>query len=66
MELLIFCILIWACFGGLSVWIASQKGRSAGEGFVLGFAFGPLGVIVESLLPNGDDALGPRKAGVSS
>ena len=32
-------------------WVASQKGRSAGEGFVLGLLFGPLGVLVEALLP---------------
>jgi len=28
-----------------------QKSRFGGEGFVLGFLFGPLGVIVEAALP---------------
>jgi hypothetical protein len=37
----------------LSAWIAGQKNRSGGEGFNLGALFGPLGVLVEALLPAG-------------
>jgi hypothetical protein len=41
---------IMAAFGS---WIAGQRGRSGFEGFILGFLFGPLGVLVEALLPPG-------------
>jgi len=37
--------------GLLSAWIAMQRGRSPIEGLILGGLFGPLGVIVECLLP---------------
>jgi hypothetical protein len=37
--------------GALGLWTAMQKGRSTTEGFVLGLIFGPLGVILEGLLP---------------
>ncbi len=33
-------------------WIASQRGRSKREGALLGFFFGPFGMIVEALLPS--------------
>ena len=39
--------------GGFGVWIANQKGRKELEGFILGFFFGPLGIIVEAVLPLG-------------
>ncbi len=51
MEILIFCVLCWLCMGVFAVWIAAQKGRPAAEGFLVGFLFGPLGVLVEALLP---------------
>lgn len=38
----------FSLFGG---WIASQKRRSIEEGMLIGGLFGPIGVIVESLLP---------------
>ncbi len=38
-------------FGGFGAWIAGQKNRDANEGAVLGGLFGPIGVIVEALLP---------------
>lgn len=37
--------------GLLGAWVASQKGRPAAEGLLLGAVFGPLGVIIEALLP---------------
>src|SRR3974377_1465552 len=53
MELLI-AIGVWCLvFGGLGGWIADQKSRDAGEGACLGFVFGPLGVLIEGLLPQG-------------
>ncbi len=41
-------------FGMLGLWTASQKRRSTTEGFVLGAFFGPLGVVLEGLLPSGE------------
>lgn len=42
-----------AIFGLFGAWIATQRDRPGGEGFILGAIFGPLGVIVEVLLPQG-------------
>lgn len=39
-------------FGLLGRWVADQCGRRGSEGFVLGFLFGPVGVIIEALLPH--------------
>lgn len=55
MELLAYlfvCVVIATVFGFLGSFIADQKGRSSGEGFLLGFLFGPLGCLIEVLLPN--------------
>ncbi len=41
-------------FGFFGAWVASQKHRGICEGFTLGLVFGPLGVIVEAVLPNMD------------
>jgi len=43
----------------LSVWIAHQKYRRFGEGLLLGYFFGPLGIIVEGLLPVGQTPTQP-------
>jgi hypothetical protein len=40
--------LLFACFGA---WIAAAKGRSKTEGLILGLLFGPLGCLIEALLP---------------
>ncbi len=40
-------------FGAFGAWVAAQRGRGGGEGLILGFLFGPLGVLVEALLPQG-------------
>ena len=49
---------LWALaavlFGGLGAWIGVQKQRGAAEGFALGLLFGPLGVLVELFLPQGE------------
>jgi len=39
-------------FGWLGSYIANQKQRGGGEGFALGILFGPLGCLIEALLPN--------------
>lgn len=33
-------------FGGLAAYIAEEKGRSHGEGFILGFFFGIFGLLL--------------------
>lgn len=40
-----------AAFGGLGAFVAGAKGRSVGEGFLLGSLFGPIGALIEALLP---------------
>lgn len=43
----------WGCvFGGFGAYIASQKGRSEGEGMAFGFCLGPIGLLIVSILPN--------------
>lgn len=44
-------LVLWPALGR---WIALQKGRSFREGVVLALVFGPLGILVEALLPNRD------------
>ena len=46
----IFMLLFWAIWSVVGRYVATQKRRSAVEGFVLGM-LGPLGVIIEALLP---------------
>ncbi len=47
----IVVLIVWAVFGWFGAYIAEQKGRGSTEGFVLGFLFGPLGCLIEALLP---------------
>lgn len=42
--------VVFAAFG---LWVARQKQRSAYEGLLIGALFGPLGVLVEAMLPQG-------------
>ena len=52
MEILIPIVVVVAlAFATLGAWIASQKNRDGGEGFILGLLFGPVGVIIEAVLP---------------
>jgi hypothetical protein len=37
--------------GGVGTYIAEMKGRSVGEGFLFGFFFGPLGLVIEACMP---------------
>ena len=45
-------VVVFAVFGA---WVAIQCRRSEMEGFLLGALFGPIGVIVEALLPSVTD-----------
>jgi hypothetical protein len=56
MDLTVFLVVgvVFAVvFGVLGQYIAIQKDRDGGEGFLLGFLFGPLGVFVEACMPVG-------------
>lgn len=48
---LLLLLVMWLAFAGLGAWIAGQKHRSVEEGFALGLIFGPLGCLIEALLP---------------
>ena len=49
--IVIACFACMVVFGALGKYIASQSGRSEFEGLVLGVLFGPLGCLIEALLP---------------
>ena len=53
MEILIlFGISAWVIvWGGFGVYVATQKGRSAGEGIVFGIVLGPIGLLIVACLP---------------
>ena len=56
-NLLLYSIIGAIITGALGRYVASEKGRSGGEGFLLGFLFSILGVIIVALLPpKGNDA----------
>ena len=52
LSLLVGVLVAVLVFGGLGVWVASVKHRSSSEGALLGGLLGPLGVIIEALLPS--------------
>lgn len=56
MELIAGLAIGLCVFGFLGLYVATQKNRPITEGFILGLAFGPLGVIVEACLPVGTAA----------
>src|SRR5262245_13241221 len=65
MPVIVIVIIVvvgtWLASGSLGAWIALQKARRGGEGFVLGILFGPFGVLVECLLPTLMPTEGPRR-----
>lgn len=66
MDLLFLLLLSSIIFGGLGAWIAVQKNRPSGEGILLGALFGPLGAIIETLLPAGQTRLISKRASDSA
>jgi uncharacterized membrane protein YeaQ/YmgE (transglycosylase-associated protein family) len=52
-PIIVTWIIFGLIFGAFGAWVAAQRGRGGGEGLILGFLFGPLGVLVEALLPQG-------------
>jgi hypothetical protein len=51
-PLIVGYLVVAAVFGFLGLWIAAQKNRSEGEGFLLGALFGPFGALIEACLPS--------------
>jgi hypothetical protein len=49
---LIGLTIVAALFGGLGAYVATQKRRPLEEGLILGALFGPLGCLIEALLPS--------------
>lgn len=52
-----FFVVVWLSFGGFGAWIASIKNRPTLEGALVGLFFGPLGCLIEALLPDGQPTL---------
>jgi len=53
--ILIIYLLISFFFGFLTKRLSVKKGRNSKEGFLLGFLFSFLGIIIEYLLPSKND-----------
>lgn len=51
MEALLLGLIGFAVLGGVGYWIAGAKGRSGAEGCALGCLLGPIGWIIEAVLP---------------
>jgi hypothetical protein len=49
--ILFFLLAGAVLFAALGYYIAAQKGRPETEGLVLGLVFGPLGCLIEAILP---------------
>ncbi len=55
MEGLLVIGVLWAVvLGGIGYWIAGEKNRDGVEGAALGCLLGPLGLIIEAVLPTGE------------
>jgi len=50
-EWLLAPVLIWGALMLLGGWVAGCKGRATGEGMLLTLFLGPLGLLLEALLP---------------
>lgn len=51
MEFLIGWVVFGLISGAIGAWVAEQKNRTSAEGFTLGFFLGPIGWLLEALLP---------------
>ena len=47
----LIAVLVISAFGWLGGWVAKQHGRDESEGRLLGAFLGPMGVLIEALLP---------------
>jgi hypothetical protein len=65
MVWVVAAIVVWASYAGLGARIASQKDREPIEGLLLGLLCGPIGALVEALLPQGSSRRGshPKASG---
>lgn len=54
----LFWMMVW---GGFSVYVAGQKGRSVNEGMVFGALLGPIGLLVLAMLPPASQTREPVK-----
>jgi hypothetical protein len=50
-ELGFVVVVICLACAWLGCWITAEKRRNPDEGMMLGLVFGPLGVLIEALLP---------------
>ena len=57
MGYLILAIVVCMVTGFLGRYVAKEKNRSSSEGFILGFLFNLLGVIIVALLPSKEKSL---------
>ena len=57
MGYLILPIVVCMVTGFLGRYVAKEKNRSSSEGFILGFLFNLLGVIIVALLPSKEKSL---------
>ena len=57
MEILVLGVFWVVVLGGVGYWIAIQKRRSEVEGAALGCLLGPIGWIIEAVLPTGEAAV---------
>lgn len=51
MEILLIGSMLAIVCSFVAAWVAGEKGRPGREGAMLGFWLGPLGLLVEALLP---------------
>jgi hypothetical protein len=62
MEVLIIALVFFAACGVAGGYVSGAKGRPGAEGALLGFLFGPLGLLVAVLMPTVQHAAGkPRR-----
>lgn len=52
MEVILIGLMLAVVCSFVARYVAQQKGRSPSEGAMMGFWLGPLGLLVEALLPN--------------
>ena len=61
MSWFIFAIVVSMVTGFLGRYVAKEKNRSSSEGFILGFFFNLLGVVIVALLPTKEAKVAPKK-----